>query len=166
MYDDVELVAMVSDLTAMISEVNLVGSNASEWWVDTGATHHICSKNSLFSSFKEVTNGEQLFIGNSATSEIKGEGGVVLKMTSRKELKLKNVLFVLEVRKNLVSGWLLNKFGFRLVFESDKFLLTKSGMFVGKDYAFNGNNGWSRYQYSHHGTILGIGTRKLGTGHG
>ncbi|GKD70691.1 hypothetical protein Tco_1324781, partial [Tanacetum coccineum] len=111
MYDDVELVAMVSDLTAMISEVNLVGSNASEWWVDTG---------------------------NSATSEIKGEGGVVLKMTSRKELKLKNVLFVLEVRKNLVSGWLLNKFGFRLVFESDKFLLTKSGMFVGKDYAFNG----------------------------
>ncbi|GJV91215.1 protein chromatin remodeling 4 [Tanacetum coccineum] len=56
-----------------------------------------------------------------------------LKMTSEKELKLTNVLYVLEIRKNLVSGWLLNKFGFRLVFESDnkdeaidKFVLYKT----------------------------------------
>nr|GEW16034.1 retrotransposon protein, putative, Ty1-copia subclass [Tanacetum cinerariifolium] len=33
-----------------------------------------------------------------------GEGDVVLKMTSEKELKLTNVLYVLEIRKNLVSG--------------------------------------------------------------
>ncbi|GJY40458.1 hypothetical protein Tco_0427728 [Tanacetum coccineum] len=47
-------------------------------------------------------------------------------MTSEKELKLTNVLYVPEIRKNLVSGWLLNKFGFRLVFESDKFVLSKN----------------------------------------
>ncbi|GJV79466.1 retrovirus-related pol polyprotein from transposon TNT 1-94 [Tanacetum coccineum] len=40
-----------------------------------------------------------------------------------------------EIRKNLVSGWLLNKFGFRLVFESDKFVLSKNQMYVGKGYA-------------------------------
>ncbi|GKA62180.1 hypothetical protein Tco_0761699 [Tanacetum coccineum] len=54
--------------------------------------------------------------GNSATADIKGEEDVILKMTSEKELKLTNVLYVLEIRKNLVFGWLLNKFGFRLVF--------------------------------------------------
>ncbi|GKC50193.1 hypothetical protein Tco_1072938 [Tanacetum coccineum] len=138
MHDDVEFVAMVYDLTTMISEMNLVGFNTSDWWVDTGVTHHVCSNKSLFSSFKEVTNGEQLFMGNSATSEVKGEGDVMLKMTSGKELKLKNVLFVLEIRRNLVSGWLLNKFSFKLVFESDKFVLSKSGIFVGKGYALDG----------------------------
>ncbi|GKD80821.1 hypothetical protein Tco_1347660, partial [Tanacetum coccineum] len=41
------------------------------------------------------------------------------------------------IRKNLVSGWLLNKFGFRLVFESDKFVLSKNQMYVGRGYAMN-----------------------------
>ncbi|GJR62490.1 pol polyprotein [Tanacetum coccineum] len=76
-----------------------------------------------------------LYMGNSATADIKGEGDVILKMTSEKELKLTNVLYVPEIRKNLVSGWLLNKFGFRLVFESDKFVLSKNQMYVGKGYA-------------------------------
>ncbi|GKA03463.1 zinc finger, CCHC-type containing protein [Tanacetum coccineum] len=42
------------------------------------------------------------------------------------------------VHKNLVSGSLLNKFGFKLVFESDKFILSKDGKFVGKGYHTGG----------------------------
>ncbi|GJW98979.1 retrotransposon protein, putative, ty1-copia subclass, partial [Tanacetum coccineum] len=38
-----------------------------------------------------VDNGEKLYMGNSATTDIKGEGDVILKMTSEKELKLTNV---------------------------------------------------------------------------
>ncbi|GKE15073.1 pol polyprotein, partial [Tanacetum coccineum] len=68
---------------------------------------------------KVVDNGEKLYMGNSETADIKGEGDVILKTTSEKELKLTNVLYVLEFRRNLVSGWLLNKFSIRLVFESD-----------------------------------------------
>ncbi|GJX40899.1 retrovirus-related pol polyprotein from transposon TNT 1-94, partial [Tanacetum coccineum] len=115
---------MVSDVCAMISEVNLVGTNNSGWWIDTGATCHVCADKSMFHSFRAV--------------DIKGEGDVILKMTSEKELKLTNVLYVPEIRKNLVSGWLLNKFGFRLVFESDKFVLSKNQMYVGRGYAMNG----------------------------
>lgn len=116
MVNDVDMIAMVSDVIAMISEVNLVGSNNREWWVDTGATRHVCADKSMFHSFRAVDNGDKLYMGNSATADIKGEGDVILKMTSEKELKLTNVLYVPEIRKNLVSGWLLNKFGFRLVF--------------------------------------------------
>nr|GFC94746.1 enoyl-[acyl-carrier-protein] reductase [NADH], chloroplastic [Tanacetum cinerariifolium] len=36
-------------------------------------------------------NGKKLYMGNSATVDIKGEGDVVLKTTSEKELKLTNV---------------------------------------------------------------------------
>ncbi|XP_073119815.1 uncharacterized protein [Henckelia pumila] len=84
----------------------------------------------MFANLEESENGEMLFMGNSATSEIKGQGKVVLKMTSGKELTLNNVLYMPDIRKNLVSGSLLNKHGFRIVFESDKVVLSKSGMFV------------------------------------
>ncbi|GJW64041.1 pol polyprotein [Tanacetum coccineum] len=134
--ENVDMIAMVSDVCSMISEVNLVGTNNSGWWIDTGATRHVCADKSMFHSFRAVDNGQKLYMGNSATADIKGEGDVILKMTSEKELKLKlNVLYVPEIRKNLVSGWLLNKFGFRLVFESDKFVLSKNQMYVGKGYA-------------------------------
>ncbi|XP_021985658.1 uncharacterized protein LOC110881816 [Helianthus annuus] len=58
-------------------------------------------------------------------------------MTSGKELTLTNVLYVTEIRKNLMSGWMLNKFGSRLVFESDNFVLSRRGMLVGKSYTLN-----------------------------
>ena len=51
-------------------------------------------------------------------------------MTYEKELTLTNVLYVPEIRKNLVSGSLLNSHGFRSVFESNKFVLSKSRMYV------------------------------------
>ena len=125
------------NLSAVILEANLVG-NTKEWWVDTGATRHICSNKTMFTTYHVVTNGEQLYMGNSSTSKVEGQGKVVLKMTSGKELTLNNVLHVPDIRKNLVSGSLLNKNGFRLVFESDKFVLTKSGVYVGKGYLSEG----------------------------
>ena len=52
-------------------------------------------------------------------------------MTSEKELTQTNVLYVLEIHKNLVYGSLLNNHGIQLVFESNKFVYSKSGMHVG-----------------------------------
>ena len=126
------------NLSAVVSEVNLIGSNPKEWWIDTGATRHVCSDRNMFTSFDPIDSREKLVMGNSATSDIRGQGKVILKMTSGKSLTLNNVLYVPEIHKNLVSGSLLNKHGFRMVFESDKVLLSKSRMFVGKGYVCNG----------------------------
>ena len=59
-------------------------------------------------------------------------------MTYEKELTLTNVLYITEIRKNLVSGSLLNSHGFRMVFELDKFVLSKSGIYVRKGYMSDG----------------------------
>ncbi|KAL8125667.1 hypothetical protein AgCh_013071 [Apium graveolens] len=91
------------DLCATVSEVNLVGSDKV-----------------IFSSLKASDAGEKLYMGNSVTSTIEGEGTMILKMTSGKNLTLKNVLYVPDIRKNLVSGSLLKKHGFRIVIELDK----------------------------------------------
>ena len=82
--------------SAVVSEVNLVG-NTKEWWVDTGATRHICSDKKMFSSYEASNDGEQLFMGNSFTSKVEGKGNVILKMTSGKELSLNDVLHVPEI---------------------------------------------------------------------
>ncbi|KAL0347056.1 UNVERIFIED_CONTAM: Retrovirus-related Pol polyprotein from transposon TNT 1-94 [Sesamum calycinum] len=111
--------------------------NPREWWIDTGATRHICSDKEMFSTYTPI-NGRKLFMENSATSNIVGIGNVVLKMTSGKELTLIDVLHVPDIRKNLVSGSLLVKSGFRLVFESNKFVLTKNSHFIGKGYVEKG----------------------------
>ena len=39
--DDISKDVSDIDLIVLISEVNLVGSNPKEWWIDTGATYHV-----------------------------------------------------------------------------------------------------------------------------
>ncbi|XP_073290465.1 uncharacterized protein [Primulina huaijiensis] len=59
------------NLCAVISEVNLVGSNPREWWIDTGATRHVCSDKEMFATLEESMNGEKLFMGNSVGDKVK-----------------------------------------------------------------------------------------------
>ena len=88
----------------------------------------------MFSTFELIKTREKEFMGDFSTSEMKGQGKVILKMTSRKELTLINVLYVPQICKNLASDSFLNSHGFWLVLESNKFVLSKSGMYVGKGY--------------------------------
>ncbi|KAL4038513.1 hypothetical protein IC575_002134 [Cucumis melo] len=112
--------------------------NSKEWWVDTRATCHICANKNMFTSYVLVSSGEQLFMGNSSTSKVEGQGRVIPKMTSGKELTLNNVLHVPDTHKNLISGSLLSKNGFKLVFVSGKFVFFKNKMYMGKDYLSDG----------------------------
>ena len=125
------------DLSVVITEVNLVGGDTKEWWMDTRSTRHVCIDQNLFSSYRPVDNGEEIFMGNSSTSKVVGKGKVILKMTLSKKLTLNDVLHVPDICKNLVSCSMLSKNGFKLVIESDKFVLTKNGMYVGKGYMSN-----------------------------
>ena len=68
---------------------------------------------------------------------VEGKGTVELKFTSGKMVTLIDVLHVSYIRKNLVSDTLISKHGFKMIFEADKFILSKQGMFVGKGYVTN-----------------------------
>nr|GEY97443.1 zinc finger MYM-type protein 1-like [Tanacetum cinerariifolium] len=84
------LIAIENDMLESVDYEDLINNSASEN-VDTGATCHVCADKSKFHSCRVVDNGEKLYMGKSATADIKGEGDVILKMTSIKELKLTNV---------------------------------------------------------------------------
>jgi len=59
---------------------------------------------------------------------------VDLKFSSRNLLKLNYILFVPNIRNNLVSRSVLNKLGFKKVFERDKYVLSWYGVFIGFGY--------------------------------
>ncbi|GJZ16905.1 zinc finger, CCHC-type containing protein [Tanacetum coccineum] len=83
---------------------NLVHVDAIAWWIDSGATTHVCKDHCC----------------------------------SGKSITLFNVLYVPKLHKNLISGPVLNKCGYKQVYESDKYILSKSGVFVGFGYYNNG----------------------------
>ena len=104
------------------------------WWVDSGATCHVCKDLRWFEDFKPLDDGSEVRMGNVATEPIKGFGTVKLEFTSGNVLKLDRVLYVPGIRKNLLSGIMLNNYGYKQVIESDKFILSKQGNFVGFGY--------------------------------
>ncbi|KAL6319114.1 hypothetical protein AAG906_011192 [Vitis piasezkii] len=133
----------------MESKANLVEPKANKkrkhFGEDPSATHHVYGERNMFSTYVPV-NGRNLIMGNSATSRVVGIGKVVLKMTFGKELVLTYVLHVPDICKNLVSGSMLSKSGFKLVFESDKFVFMKNGI-VGKRYFITFIDDCTRYCY-------------------
>ena len=77
-------------------------------------------------------------MGNHNTAKVLGTGTVELKLSSGKKLVLTNVYHVPDIKKNLVSASLLSKNGVKTVLESDKLILSKNSVFVGKGYSCNG----------------------------
>ena len=71
-------------------------------------------------------------MGNGPRVAVHGIGTVDLKLTSEKTVQLKNVHHVPSIKKNLISSSLLCCDGFKLVFESNKCVLSKYGAFVEK----------------------------------
>jgi hypothetical protein len=73
-------------------------------------------------------------MGNGSHAHVLGVGTVILKFISGKTMLLKNVQHIPSIKKNLVSGSLLCQDGYKLVFESNKCILSKYETFVGKCY--------------------------------
>ncbi|KAA0063949.1 ty1-copia retrotransposon protein [Cucumis melo var. makuwa] len=126
-----------SEIIAAIVEANLI-ENKTDWILDTRASRHFCTNRELLHDYEDTADKECVFMGNSATAGVIGKGKVILKLTSGKNLSLSNVLYVPSLRRNLVSGSLLNRAGLKIVLEGDKVVLTKNGDFVGKGYLSNG----------------------------
>ncbi|UYV65269.1 hypothetical protein LAZ67_3003763, partial [Cordylochernes scorpioides] len=74
------------------------------WVIDSGATHHVCNKREWFTNFQGITSDPILTA--SGTTRAEGCGDIKFKAYVGKhhvDLKLCNVLYVPNVRRNLLS---------------------------------------------------------------
>nr|GFA45953.1 retrovirus-related Pol polyprotein from transposon TNT 1-94 [Tanacetum cinerariifolium] len=106
--------------------------------MDSGASRHISNNRGIFHMFKEVKDGERVFMGNSQTARVLGKGKVLLKFTSGKSLALNNVLYVPLLCRNMVFESLLLRVGLKIVLEGDKVVITRTNDFVRKGYVVDG----------------------------
>ncbi|GJW12615.1 zinc finger, CCHC-type containing protein [Tanacetum coccineum] len=74
---------------------------------------------------------------NSMKALLHGRGCVDLRFSSGKIISLLNVLYVPNIRKNLVSSSVSNNCSYKQVIESNKFVLSKHGVFIGFGYLPN-----------------------------
>ena len=62
--------------------------------METQGTRHICSNMELFLNNEEVTDEENIYLGESSSTRVAGKGNVILKLTSSMSLALHRVLHV------------------------------------------------------------------------
>lgn len=79
-------------------------------------------------------DGLVMHLGDDSTQPIEGVGIIDLVFTFGKVITLVDVLYVPTLCSNLVSTGSLNCFGYKKTFESNKYILSRSGMFVGFGY--------------------------------
>ena len=79
-----------------------------------------------------------VYLGDSHTAQVLGNGKVMLKLTLRKTLALNEVLHVPNIRANLVYFSLLERVGVKVSFESNKIVMTKNNVFMEKGFCNQG----------------------------
>ena len=103
--------------------------------VDFGATRHICANRDAFTSYTPIGDDKKVvYLSDSHTTKVLGKGKVTLKLTLGKTLALSDVLYVPNIRANLVSIALLGKVGVKVSFKYDRIVMTKNNIFVGKGF--------------------------------
>ena len=77
------------------------GSN--DWLIDSGASKHMMGFKESFVKLSKHESPHKLKLGDDYPYPIKCSGESSYKLDSRKSLKMKNVLFVPGLKKNLLS---------------------------------------------------------------
>lgn len=130
----------INDAMAMVFETNST-TIQSGWWLDSGATVHVCKDKNMFKQFEDVvdSNVQKVLMANKTFAKVDGKGTVEIDFGSGKKITLFNVLYIPEIRKNLISIDLLCKMGLKVLFEFDKVLLLNNDWsVVGNGHANDG----------------------------
>ncbi|XP_020271909.1 cingulin-like [Asparagus officinalis] len=93
------------------------------WYLDTGASNHMCGHKHLFVEMQKIEDGHVLF-GDASKVRVKGRGKICFLQKDNKEGSIENVYYVPDLKSNILSmGQLLEK-GYS-VFMKDRMLHLK-----------------------------------------
>ena len=106
---------LFSTLTRSVSPGN------DTWIVDSGASKHMIGYKDSLSCLVQKESPHKVMLGDDSQYPIKGIGEASYKLDSRKPMKMKDVLYVPRLNKNILSISNLDNKGFRVAFVDGKF---------------------------------------------
>jgi hypothetical protein len=93
------------------------------WLIDSGASKHVTGQRDILSCISENNFSQKVTLGDDYQYPIKGVGESNHKLNSGNSLKIKDILYVPGLTKNLLSISALEKKGFRVAFIDGEVLM-------------------------------------------
>jgi hypothetical protein len=118
---------LISGLTVTVTH----GSDT--WLIDSGASKHMIGSEGSLSNLIHKDSPHKVKLGDDYQYPIKGIGEASYKLNSGKPMKMKEVLYVPGLKKNLLSISALDKKVFRVAFIDGQVLMWPRGKTL--DYA-------------------------------
>jgi transposase InsO family protein len=97
------------------------------WLIDSGASKHMTGQRDILSYISEKKFSQKVTLGDDYQYPIKGVGESNYKLNSGNSMKMKDVLYVPGLTKNLLSISALEKKGFRVAFIDGEVLMWAKG---------------------------------------
>jgi transposase InsO family protein len=97
------------------------------WLIDSGASKHMTGQKNTLSSLVEKNSSQKVSLGDDYQYPIKGLGEATYKLDSGTPMRMKDVLYVPGLKKNLLSISALDKKGFRVAFVDGEVLMWSKG---------------------------------------
>ncbi|KAJ9547539.1 hypothetical protein OSB04_020082 [Centaurea solstitialis] len=102
------------------------------WFVDTGATIHICGQRRDFNTYRPVPAGTHVVCVDGHRADVLGIGDITLWFKRGRTVVLSDTLHVSTISKGLVSADKFDKGGFKLELENGRIEISRGGAYVGK----------------------------------
>ena len=116
-------------IESLVSEVSFATGTSESWCVDFGATNHICNLLQGFRETRRLSDGEIIVdLGSEAKADAISVGVITLCFSNNK-LILSDTLYVLSLRRNLISiSSLVNK-SYSITFGTEV-VIKRNGTFI------------------------------------
>jgi len=109
------------------------------WTIDSGATNHIARDRTAFVEFHRIPKGSRYInMGNNASAAVLGIGTCKLDLRGGRTLYLHDVLYALEVQRNLMSILALLQLGFNIAFIGYCVKIHLDNIFYSSGFVLNG----------------------------
>jgi Zinc knuckle len=111
------------DGVLMMAYKNTIPDSDTVWYLDTGASNHMCGHKHLFTEMQEVEDGHVSF-GDASKVRVKGRGKIYFSQKDGKEGSIEDIYHVPDLKSNILSMGQLLEMGY-LVFMKDRMLYLK-----------------------------------------